>query len=598
MAKFTVLVHLQAGVKIEEIESNNFTIGRSRQANIVCSITGASRIHLEIFEKDNKVFIIDKSSNGTLLDDTPLPPGEPVEYSPAQKIFLGSSQEYILLESDIFFKRHEIKKVLSLEEEIKNSGDIPLEKFSLSEDKEEDVEEVDLAPTSVISLSHETISEYSLPIEVKEEVIPASTPRSIPDVPDVPDATSARPSEAKATSSNAEGRNNYTNDNSGEIKKIKEMAQKSAIETEVKAQQAGREIKLAAQKEAEEILAMAKFEAEKNLKVAHKERDGLMATFEKLSSANNELLENISKHTATVQELKESEQILGHKLIEKQEALKQIDDEISRVQEQLQKLKMQYDEIVANAGNETKRLDALSKEFDGQIQLTKSQAEGEIKKLSVTKDTILIEIKSLEERKNIFAKDVSDLKAIIKDDLATLHRLLSDISSKAADMQELKEQIALAKKERKVLVDEKEKLVLHLKKVVDQTKIEESMFVNTRNDHDKKLSDIKAAIEKGRRDWEQMNREFANRKEQIQGEIEEHELRLRLIAEDRTKLDMIQVESSFKEVSVENNLENNTDPAANAEIFELPSSQDEKSANKDRIKVELEKLREKKNKAA
>ncbi len=527
-------------MKIEEIESERFTIGRSRQADIVCQITGASRIHIEIFVENGKIFLMDKSSNGTLLNDVPLKGSGPFEYLPDMKIFLGNSHDYIVLESDLFVKKSDLfvksdnekqREEVSLEEEIRGGNSTELEGFSVAAFSSQEEENNDILPTSVISVAHNEIREN----------IPLNPPTPL------------------------------HNDDSL-IKKMKEMSQQNAIETEVKAQQQAREIKTIAQKEAEEIIAKAKAQADLIINSANQKNNSLLLDLDKLTQTHKELVETISLHTQSSQNQKQEEQELTTAIENKKQTIQKMEKEIQEALEQQQSLKTKNEEVVAIVLHEKKRLEAIAQEIDGQMAIRKTQAEGEFKKNLANKEALSAEIKSLEDRKNIFIKDLESIKAMIKHEQAGLNKLLTDISNKAMEGHKLKEEVAGTKGERKNLIDEKEKLILQIKKIVDQTKNEETLFLAAKSDHEKKLSEIKSSIEKSKKDFDLLQKNYVDRKEQIQSEIQEHELRLRLIAEDRMHIDVIDVTEALESSPI--------------------------SESDERISAELEILREKKNKAA
>ena len=89
-ATITVLTGPNKGKHFKLLQSNNVTVGRSKDASIQILDTGLSRCHAYIFNTMGKIHIEDlNSSNGTFVNKKKI--SNPVPLKHGDKIFMGSS---------------------------------------------------------------------------------------------------------------------------------------------------------------------------------------------------------------------------------------------------------------------------------------------------------------------------------------------------------------------------------------------------------------------------------------------------------------------------------------------------------------------------
>lgn len=83
----------------EKFSSERLTIGRSPSADFQISVKDISRLHLEVFIRDEVIYIKDLDSvNGTFLNKTRIEPQQEYVYKPGDEIELGKKLAFITME--------------------------------------------------------------------------------------------------------------------------------------------------------------------------------------------------------------------------------------------------------------------------------------------------------------------------------------------------------------------------------------------------------------------------------------------------------------------------------------------------------------------
>lgn len=78
----SIKVDIPDGEKVDQsIDKTSFTIGRSKEADIVLKIEGMSRKHLQVDIDGDQIYITDlNSSNGVFINEEKIEPGKKVPY--------------------------------------------------------------------------------------------------------------------------------------------------------------------------------------------------------------------------------------------------------------------------------------------------------------------------------------------------------------------------------------------------------------------------------------------------------------------------------------------------------------------------------------
>ena len=90
MKSFEIQVASEGGDKTEKIvDKSPFLVGRDASVDLLIDSPQVSRVHLEILQEDNSIFIIDRSANGTWVEGVRLPPKRKIPWQQSDKIKIG-----------------------------------------------------------------------------------------------------------------------------------------------------------------------------------------------------------------------------------------------------------------------------------------------------------------------------------------------------------------------------------------------------------------------------------------------------------------------------------------------------------------------------
>ncbi len=96
---FLVRIISQAGERVHLVDKMGFSMGRSQEADLPVVSPSVSRIHLQVENRDGKVYLIDQgSANGTFVGGQQIHGGEPLLLESGQRVRMGSSEEEMLIE--------------------------------------------------------------------------------------------------------------------------------------------------------------------------------------------------------------------------------------------------------------------------------------------------------------------------------------------------------------------------------------------------------------------------------------------------------------------------------------------------------------------
>lgn len=96
LCKYTVTIQRKDQTMTKVVNEDSFTIGRSLDCTISLSDESISRVHLQVFRRQDQIWIEDKnSSNGTFVNGTKIVQSTLVNVVPEDTILLGKS-EYII----------------------------------------------------------------------------------------------------------------------------------------------------------------------------------------------------------------------------------------------------------------------------------------------------------------------------------------------------------------------------------------------------------------------------------------------------------------------------------------------------------------------
>ena len=128
MGLFKVQIYSNDGLKTQEVNKDQFIIGRSSKADLTIKAEGISREHLLVSKRGNEIWVVDKgTTNGSYIEEVKLKGLEPRKYKKSQRLRLGLSKEVITLElledkiSDNFLKdKNDAVKNFEAESNLKN----------------------------------------------------------------------------------------------------------------------------------------------------------------------------------------------------------------------------------------------------------------------------------------------------------------------------------------------------------------------------------------------------------------------------------------------------------------------------------------------
>src|ERR1051326_5323894 len=86
----SLIIHSVAGAREVPLTRSRLTLGRTDAADVEIDDQSLSRVHASVNRDDDRVWIIDEgSTNGTLVNGTPVPPsGKPLR--DGDEIYLGN----------------------------------------------------------------------------------------------------------------------------------------------------------------------------------------------------------------------------------------------------------------------------------------------------------------------------------------------------------------------------------------------------------------------------------------------------------------------------------------------------------------------------
>ena len=533
MPQITVIMHGSQVASLQDIDKDEFTIGRSKKADVKYPFEGASRVHVSVLVEGGIIFIFDKSSNGTYIDGEKIPKDEKFEYIQGMQISLGHTDEYITLEVDptgeVVKKESKVMQieVPTLEEEIIVEEELPnkdqedeinlnLEDEISSEilDSEKYVElpEEGFKKQSQISIKSLSVEEANDEKEEDKSIDKTIIEKTIPNLlsGDLPSMKKTEVAKIVKDSLVEEKLRNSLKLKEAEINKIKEMAQKSALETEVNAQKIARDIKNEAKEFASSIRDRAELEIASVVKKSNERQDQIEKDLAEKEDAVFKLEEKQKM-------LSDNVDILKKVHIEKEEKLKNIESNIKASNKDLLEIEAGFDRLKQNKA-----------EIESEISLNKQENQVKIDtallEFKVEKAKLLNEIKLLTSDQNILNKEIESLQSryeLLNNDLINMKDLLVEINKETM----------LAQEEKKVTTLDNEKIKIENNELKSEKR---QLFL----DRDKLSKAIEA-----------MTLEIKEMKKEQDGLVKNHKLELSTLIKDIEELaeEKINSENDFKE---------------------------------------------------